>query len=102
MSVKKQYFKSKPYCKVTFRLGKRLVSGAKNVAVAATFNDWQADKTPMKGLKNGDFTVAVNLEKGREYQYRYVVNGTQWITDDDADKYVHCNFADCQNSVVVV
>lgn len=102
MSVKKQYFKTKPYCKVTFRLDKTNAGRAKKAGLAADFNDWRPEKTPMKALKNGDFTVSVDLKKGREYQYRYVVDGGIWITDDAADKYVHCGFADCQNAVVAV
>lgn len=56
----------------------------------------------MKALKNGDFTVTVTLDKGREYQYRYVVDGNNWITDSAADKYVHSGVDTAQNSVVVV
>ena len=73
MSVKKQYLKSKPICKVTFRLPKNAASGARKAAVAGEFNDWKTDETPMKPLKNGDFTVTVVLKPGKEYQYRYVV-----------------------------
>ena len=59
-------------------------------------------RSPMKALKKGGFSVTVDLEKGREYQYRYVVGDGTWITDEAADKHVHCAFADCWNSVVVV
>jgi 1,4-alpha-glucan branching enzyme len=102
MSTKKQYFKDKPLCKVTFRLNKKTAGQAKKAFVAADFNAWQADETPMKPLKNGDFTVTVTLSKGREYQYRYVLDGGTWITDEDADKYVPAGIADVQNAVVVV
>jgi 1,4-alpha-glucan branching enzyme len=102
MSVKKQYFKTKPYCKVTFRLNKKVAKGAHRVAIAGEFNNWQTQETPMKPLKNGDFTATVLLEPGREYQYRYVVDEQQWLTDGSADKVKHCNFANDTNSVVVV
>ncbi len=102
MSLKKQYFKTKPYCKVTFRLNKRVVQGAHRVAIAGDFNDWQTQTTPMKPLKNGDFTATVLLKPGREYQYRYVVDGQHWVTDSGADKVKHCDFANDTNSVVVV
>ncbi len=102
MSIKKQYLKSKPVCKVTFRLNKKNVGEARKACVAAEFNGWNVDKTPMKALKNGDFTVTVALDKGREYQYRYVIDGNHWITDDEADKYVHAGVANTQNGVVVV
>lgn len=102
MSVKKQYFKTKPYCRVTFRLGKSMVGSARRAGLAADFNGWQPEKTPMKALKSGDFTVSVDLDKGHEYQFRYVVDEGIWITDDAAEKYTHCGYADCQNAVVVV
>jgi 1,4-alpha-glucan branching enzyme len=102
MSIKKQYLKSKPYCKVTFRLDKKMAGRAKRAGLAAEFNDWQAEKTPMRALKNGDFTVTVNLSPGREYQYRYVVEGTGWITDENADKYVPAGIAGVENGVVIV
>ncbi len=102
MSIKKQYLKTKPLCKVTFRLDKKNIGEARNVAIAGEFNGWKADETPMKPLKNGDFTATVVLSKGHEYQYRYVVDGRHWITDDSADKYVHSGISDDQNAVVVV
>ncbi len=102
MSLKKQYLKDQPVCKVTFRLEKKSVGQANKVAVAGEFNNWRADKTPMKALKNGDFTATITLDKGREYQYRYVVDGKHWITDEAADKFVETGVDNAQNSVVVV
>jgi 1,4-alpha-glucan branching enzyme len=103
MSIKKQYLKSKPICRVTFRLPKSEATAAgRKVAVAGDFNSWRIDETVMKPLKNGDFTVSVDLPVGREYQYRFVVDGQLWITDDEADKCVDSGFADCRNSVVSV
>lgn len=102
MSLKKQYFKTKPYCKVTFRLNKKAVQGAHRVAIAGEFNDWQTQTTLMKPLKNGDFMATVLLKPGREYQYRYVVDEQHWMTDSGADKVKHCDFANDNNSVVVV
>jgi 1,4-alpha-glucan branching enzyme len=102
MTVKKRYFRTKPYCKVTFRLEKKRAGGAHNVALAGDFNAWKATQTPMKSLKSGDFTASLNLPKGREYQYRFVIDGDQWVTDEAADKHIYCEFANAQNAVVVV
>lgn len=102
MSIKKRYLKSKPECKVTFRLTRTAAAGASKACIAGDFNDWQPAATPMKALKGGDFTVTLDLQSGREYQYRYIVDGHQWITDDDADRYTGSGFADHQNGVVVV
>lgn len=102
MAVKKRYLKTRTYCKVTFRLDKRSAGGAHHVAIAGDFNAWKTDTILMKALKSGDFTVTVDLPKGREYQYRYVVDGHQWLTDQTADKRIYCNFAKAENGVVVV
>ncbi len=102
MSIKKQYLKSKPICKVTFRLSATTAAEGRKAALAGDFNAWRIDQTIMKPLKNGDFTVTVDLPVGREYQYRYVIDDRLWVTDDAADKYVSSGFSDCQNSVVIV
>ena len=102
MSVKKQYFKNKDYCKVTFRLEKEMAADVTTAAVAGDFNEWRAERTPMKALKNGDFTASVQLDQGREYQYRFVLNGKKWARDETAEKQVHCSYANGENSVVSV
>ena len=102
MAVKKQYYKTKPYCKVTFRLSKKMAGNAQKVSIAGDFNGWKSDQTPMKALKNGDFTVTLQLDKGREYQYRFVLDDHQWLTDESADKQVYCDFARGHNAVIVV
>ena len=102
MAVKKQYYKTKPYCKVTFRLSRKMAGNAQKVAIAGDFNDWKSEQTPMKALKNGDFTVTLQLDQGREYRYRFVLDDHQWLTDDSADKQVYCDFAGAHNAVIVV
>jgi 1,4-alpha-glucan branching enzyme len=102
MAIKKQYYKTKPYCKVTFQLSKKMVGSAHKVAIAGDFNDWRSERTPMKALKSGDFTVSLQLAKGREYQYRFVLDDREWITDESAEKQVFCGYANAHNAVVVV
>lgn len=101
MSIKKKELKSKPVVKVTFRLPKDLVATAKEVALVGDFNAWNKDAAPMKPLKSGDFTTTVELDKGSEYQFRYLVNGETWTNDTEADKYVASPFG-AENSVVVL
>jgi 1,4-alpha-glucan branching enzyme len=101
MSLKKQYNESKPFCKVTFKLPKDIASSAKKVHIAGDFNSWDANKTPMKKLKNGEFTASLELEKGKEYQFRYVLDNSKWVNESEADKYVYNEFQE-ENSVIVV
>ena len=102
MSLKKQFSKSKPVCKVTFTVDPTLVDGAKEVAVLGDFNNWDPSETSMKKGKDGFFAKTIELEVGHEYQFRYLVDGTRWINDSEADKYVHSGVAAEENSIVAL
>ena len=102
MSLKKQYLAKKTMCKVTFSLPKKAVASVKTVHLVGEFNDWNETATPMKKLKDGSFSVTIDLESGREYQFRYLIDGKGWENDWEADKYVPAAFGDCDNSVVIV
>ncbi|MDJ0783618.1 MAG: isoamylase early set domain-containing protein [Desulfosarcinaceae bacterium] len=102
MSLKKRYLKSKPVCKVTFRVPREVAKGAGAISIVGEFNDWQPGVTPMKSLKSGEFTATVDLAAGREYQFRYLIDGDTWENDGNADKYVRTCFGDSDNSVVIV
>ena len=102
MAFKKQYLKTRPVCKVTFRLPKEAAKSAKVVHIVSDFNDWNIYATPMKRLKTGDFTLTVDLNINKEYQYRYLIDEMIWENDWQADKYVPSPYGDCENSVVVV
>lgn len=102
MSVTKQYLKSRPVSKVTFRLPSEAAPEAEKVFLVGEFNNWDPQATPMTRLKNGDFKVVLDLEPGHEYAYRYLIEGQVWENDWSADKYDPCAFAGGENSVVVV
>lgn len=102
MPMKKQFLKSKPECKVTFRLLPEQADGAQTAHLVGEFNDWKLGATPMKRLKNGEFTVIVNLDSGRDYQFRYMLDGERWENDTEADRYEFSPFGNCDNSVVSV
>lgn len=101
MSLKKQNLKSKPVCKVTFKLPAEAAPNADVVHVVGDFNSWDIYATQMKKLRDGSFTVTVDLEQGGEYQFRYLIDETSWENDWDADKYVPTPFGNADNSVVV-
>ena len=101
MSLKKQYLKSKDICKVTFKLPKEAAPKATEVTLVGDFNDWDEHSCPMKKLKNGSFTVNVDLPRGNEYQFRYRIDHKSWENDWEADKYVASGLGE-DNSVVVI
>lgn len=99
--IKKQFLKSKPVCKATFTLPKATVNGAKEVLILGEFNNWNSEEaTKMKKQKGGAFKATVELETGKEYQFRYLLDGEKWENEVEADKVVMNEFGD-ENSVVV-
>jgi|TARA_R110000868_G_scaffold180529_8_gene421158 1,4-alpha-glucan branching enzyme len=102
MAFKKQYLKSKAVCKVTFKISKDEAQAAEVVRLVGDFNDWDVTVPPMKKLKDGSFTATIDLEKDANYQFRYLLNDTQWENDWAADEYVPSSVSLENNSVVRV
>src|SRR5690606_11055332 len=101
MITTKKFLKSKPLCKVSFKLPAELAKNAETVAIVGEFNDWSPSNHIMDGLKDGSFKITLDLETGRPYQFKYLVDGTEWINDDAADAYVANEF-NGENSVVTL
>jgi 1,4-alpha-glucan branching enzyme len=102
MSTKKKYKKNSKLCKVTFRVPREASMGAKSITVVGDFNNWSIKDHPMKKLKSGEFTLQMDLETNREYQFRYLLDEKNWENDWEADKYVRSEFGNCENSVIVI
>jgi len=102
MSLSKKYLKSRPVSKVTFRLPREAAAGVDHACLVGEFNDWNPAATSMQKLKSGDFKVTMDLDVGREYQYRYLLDGQIWANDEAADRYVPAGVPDADNSVVIV
>ncbi|MCU0338331.1 MAG: isoamylase early set domain-containing protein [Spirosomaceae bacterium] len=103
MAIAKQALKSKPVCKVTFALSADVVGDAKDIALLGEFNEWSAETaTKLKKQKDGSYKATVELETGKEYAFRYLFNGTTWVNDEAADKYVPNGISYEENSVVVL
>lgn len=56
---------------------------AKSVAVAGSFNKWNPTAHPLKKNLKGHWSCSVKLAPGR-HEYRFVVNGSQWVNDPTA------------------
>ena len=97
--MKKEYTKTGRSCRVTFELPAQI--NAETVALCGEFNDWDPAKHPLKRRRDGSFSLSVSLKPGREYRFRYLVDGERWENDWDADKYVPNEFG-TEDSVIVV
>lgn len=103
MSVSKKYLKSKPICKVTFRVPAEIGVNHKIAHVLGDFNDWDKNANRMKKLvKDGSFSLIIDLETGKDYEFKYLLDGEIWLNDESADKQVTTHFGDSSNSVVSV
>jgi 1,4-alpha-glucan branching enzyme len=100
MGIRKQFLKGKSVCKVTFKIPEKIGNGKKQAHVVGEFNDWSTSATPMKRLKNGAFSATMELEKGRSYQFRYLLGRSHWENDPDADGYRQTPFEGSDNSVI--
>jgi predicted flap endonuclease-1-like 5' DNA nuclease len=99
--LKKAFSKTKPVCKVTFTLPVEAVKGGKDVRILGDFNKWSWENGfPMKAGKAA-FSTAVELETGKEYQFRYLIDNHIWENDWKADRYEPAAFG-AYNSVVAL
>ena len=102
MALKKSYSKDKKTCNVTFTVTADAAQGAQTITIAGDFNSWSSTETPLKkSAKDGSFSVKIPLEAGKEYQFRYLLDGSRWENDWAADKYIPAPFSHTDNSVVI-
>lgn len=73
---------------------------ARSVSVAGDFNGWNPAQTPLERSDGGVWTATIPLKPGR-YQYMFVIDGKQWITDPLAAEEATDGFG-AQNAVLNV
>ena len=76
-------------------------SWAETVHVVGDFNNWDRHSLPLARSRQGDedWEITIDLEAAKAYQFRYLINGTTWVNDCNADDYVSNPFGG-SNSVV--
>ena len=103
MSIKKQFLKSKPVCKVTFSLTGEEVANAEKVQLVGDFNEWNVKKAiDLKKFKNGTFKTTLDLDTEKEYQFKYLIDNERWENDGEADKYVNNGVSAEDNFVITL
>jgi len=98
MGIKKQFLKSKPVCKVTFTIAAK---EANNAAVVGSFNDWNAQSSPLKKLKNGSFKGTIDLEANASHEFKYLIDGA-FVNEAEADGYAWNDYAGGENSLITL
>ncbi len=83
--------------RVTFSMPQ--IENARQMNLVGDFNNWSIVATPLQQAADTTWSVGLSLESGRDYQFRYLVNGTEWHNDWAADAYLPNEFGS-DNSVV--
>jgi len=84
--LKKTYSDAGQACQVTFELPSEVA--AQTACLCGEFNAWGPSAHPMERQVDGSFTLALALEPGQAYRFRYLLDGTRWENDWAADGYV--------------
>ena len=98
MSIKKQFVKTKPVCKVTFSVEAKEANAA---SVVGDFNNWNPAEGELSKLKNGTFKGVFDLPKDASYEFKYLVDGA-YINEPEADSFKWNDFAGTENGVLEV
>lgn len=95
--IRKTYFKTKDYCKVKFSFAPE---NAETVEVMGLNSDWE-NGLILKKKKDGSFSAEVSLPKDTQQQFKYLVNKTEWLNDDEADSQLANEYGGT-NSVLIL
>lgn len=84
--IHKAYSKTGDSCRVTFQISAE-EAAAQSASVLGEFNDWQTRSHPLDRQKDGSFRLTLALPAGRDYRFRYLLDGERWQNDTGADDY---------------
>jgi 1,4-alpha-glucan branching enzyme len=94
--INKKFFKTKDEVEVTFEVD--VPAEYSTVAIVADFLNWKPE--PMKRMaKTSVYKFKTRLPKNGEFQFRYLLDGSTWSNDPQADQYISNSFGD-DNSLI--
>ncbi|MBC8052750.1 MAG: isoamylase early set domain-containing protein [Sphingobacteriaceae bacterium] len=86
--LQKTFVKSKSVYKVKFTVQ---AEGAKTVELLGLNDDWET-AIPLAKKKDGSFSTEIAFPKDSKHEFKYRVNQTEWLTEEDADVQVQNSF----------
>lgn len=101
MALSKKTLKSRPVCKVRFKVGPEEAGDNKAVYLVGSFNGWNEKDLPMKKNKDGSFALELDLPTGEKHYFRYLRSDGVWLNDPEADGYERGEFG-AENCVVAL
>jgi predicted flap endonuclease-1-like 5' DNA nuclease len=89
--------------KVTFTIPADVVAGATAGLLLGEFNNWDhSSGISLKKQKDGSMKATTDLEGGRTYQYRYLLNDGRWVNDQNAENFAQVEGLYVENCVITV
>jgi hypothetical protein len=73
---------------------------ADSIHLVGDFNDWNQESLPFRLTRQNTWQVELELEQGREYRFRYLVDGHHWRNDRHADLHVLGSDGICDSVVI--
>jgi 1,4-alpha-glucan branching enzyme len=61
---------------------------AERIHLVGDFNGWDQESLPLRLTRQGTWQIEVELDSGREYRFRYLIDGEGWGSDWHADRHV--------------
>ena len=69
--------------KITFTLPATHIIGADGCVLLGEFNNWNLEEgVYLTKQADGSMTAEVELEVGKDYQYRYLLSNGRWVNDN--------------------
>jgi len=94
----RKYTPKRTICKVTFSIPADWAESSVNLV--GDFNEWDTSADELE-LKNGQWEITKRLKPENDYRFKYLVDGTEWKNDNDADSYASNDFG-TDDSVVEI
>lgn len=86
--VTKQKINKRKNCRMRVTFAMPVIEGCGCLYLVGKFDEWNESVYQMQRSDNGTWSLALELEPGREYPYRYRTDKGIWHNDPAANGYV--------------
>lgn len=90
------------HCKVTFLLPENENFKDSDIRVLGNFNNWSWENGARLVPSKKGYSVTLQLEHNKTYEFRYLQDEVFWFNDEQADSLVPSPYANVENSVLTI
>jgi hypothetical protein len=88
---------------ITFSLPAEAVEGASEAILLGDFNNWNPKKAPkLEKQADGSYKAVAQLEEGKTYHYRFLLDNGKWVNDYHAQNYEYVPGLYVDNCVITI